>query len=70
MGKTSLVVMGINLSLQWIICTLITLDQFDNPDSLVQVWHNECHRVFYDRLTNDKDRTLVKVILLVLLSMF
>ena len=50
--------------------SLITPDRFDNPDSLVRVWRNECHRVFYDRLTNDKDRTLVKVILLVLLLMF
>ena len=50
--------------------SLITPDRFDIPDSLVRVWRNECHHVFYDRLTNDKDRTLVKVILLVLLSMF
>ena len=50
--------------------SLITPDRFDSPDSLVRVWRNECNRVFYDRLTNDKDRTLVKVILLILLSMF
>ena len=25
----------------------------------MRVWRNECLRVFYDRLTNDKDRALV-----------
>lgn len=34
-------------------------DRFDNPANFVRVWRNECLRVFYDRLTNDKDHTLV-----------
>lgn len=34
-------------------------DQFDVPANFVRVWRNECLRVFYDRLTNDKDRALV-----------
>ena len=41
--------------------SLIRPDRFDDPGSLVRVWRNECHRVFYDRLTNNKDRTIVKV---------
>jgi dynein heavy chain len=40
--------------------SLITPDRFDTPGSLTRVWRNECYRVFYDRLTNDKDRVLVK----------
>lgn len=39
--------------------TLSTTDRFDSPASFVRLWRNECLRVFYDRLTNDKDRTLV-----------
>ena len=39
--------------------TLTIPDRFDNPANFVRVWRNECLRVFYDRLTNDKDRTLV-----------
>lgn len=42
--------------------SLIKPDRFDDPPSLVRVWRNECHRVFYDRLTNNKDRNIVKVI--------
>lgn len=34
-------------------------DRFDNPANFVRVWRNECLRVFYDRLTNSKDRVLV-----------
>ena len=34
-------------------------DRFDNPTNFVRVWRNECLRVFYDRLTNSKDRVLV-----------
>uniref|UniRef100_A0A1X7UR28 AAA+ ATPase domain-containing protein n=1 Tax=Amphimedon queenslandica TaxID=400682 RepID=A0A1X7UR28_AMPQE len=40
--------------------SLIKPDRFDDPPSLVRVWRNECHRVFYDRLTNNKDRNIVK----------
>ena len=39
--------------------TLTIPDRFDSPSNFVRVWRNECLRVFYDRLTNDKDRTLV-----------
>ena len=35
-------------------------ERFDSPASLVRVWRNECLRVFFDRLTNDKDKTLVR----------
>lgn len=38
---------------------LTTPDRFSDPAHFVRVWRNECMRVFYDRLTNDKDRTLV-----------
>ena len=34
-------------------------ERFDSPPSFVRLWRNECLRVFYDRLTNDKDRALV-----------
>ena len=40
---------------------MTTPDRFDTPGIYVRVWRNECNRVFYDRLTNDKDRTIVKV---------
>ncbi len=36
-----------------------TADRFESPQSVIRVWRNECLRVFYDRLTNDKDKTLV-----------
>lgn len=38
---------------------LTTVDRFNEEASFVRVWRNECLRVFYDRLTNDKDRTTV-----------
>lgn len=38
---------------------LTTPERFSDPGSFVRVWRNECMRVFYDRLTNDKDRDLV-----------
>ena len=34
-------------------------ERFDTPGFFVRVWRNECLRVFYDRLTTDKDHTLV-----------
>ena len=34
-------------------------DRFAETGPFVRVWRNECLRVFYDRLTNDKDRELV-----------
>ena len=40
---------------------LTTPDRFDSVPSFVRVWRNECMRVFFDRLTNDKDRDLVSV---------
>lgn len=36
-----------------------TPERFDETGPFVRVWRNECLRVFYDRLTNDKDRGLV-----------
>ena len=36
-----------------------TPERFDETSLFVRVWRNECLRVFYDRLTNDKDRSLV-----------
>ena len=33
--------------------------RFEETASFVRVWRNECLRVFYDRLTNDKDRAIV-----------
>ena len=38
---------------------LTTPERFSEVASFVRVWRNECMRVFYDRLTNDKDRDLV-----------
>ena len=34
-------------------------ERYEESTGFVRVWRNECLRVFYDRLTNDKDRTLV-----------
>ena len=36
-----------------------TSARFEETASFVRVWRNECLRVFYDRLTNDKDRAIV-----------
>ncbi len=36
-----------------------TIDRFNEPGPFVRVWRNECLRVFFDRLTNDKDRDIV-----------
>lgn len=44
---------------------LTTPDRFDSIASFIRVWRNECLRVFYDRLTNDKDRDLVSVSIIV-----
>ncbi len=41
---------------------LSTPDRFSDPSQFVRVWRNECLRVFYDRLINDKDKDLVQVI--------
>ena len=40
--------------------TLTVTDRFDSPEKFVRVWRNECCRIFYDRLINDKDREVVK----------
>ena len=40
---------------------LTTPDRFDSVASFIRVWRNECMRVFFDRLTNDKDRDIVSV---------
>ena len=39
--------------------SLTITERFDSPAKFVRVWRNECLRVFYDRLTTDKDRSLV-----------
>eukprot|EP00992_Anisonema_acinus_P002258 TRINITY_DN10608_c1_g1_i2.p1 TRINITY_DN10608_c1_g1~~TRINITY_DN10608_c1_g1_i2.p1 ORF type:complete len:2266 (+),score=796.72 TRINITY_DN10608_c1_g1_i2:1-6798(+) len=36
-----------------------TPDKFTHPAQLARVWRNECLRVFYDRLVDDRDRDLV-----------
>ena len=38
---------------------LTTPDRFDSPENFIRVWRNECLRVFYDRLTNSKDKDLI-----------
>ena len=38
---------------------MTTVDRFNEEALFVRVWRNECLRVFYDRLTNDKDRNTV-----------
>ena len=41
--------------------SLSTPDRFDSTEKFIRLWRNECFRVFFDRLTNDKDRVLVSV---------
>lgn len=45
-------------------------ERFEETGSFVRVWRNECLRVFYDRLTNDKDRSLVSEHISELLQQF
>lgn len=40
--------------------SLLIPDRYESPSSVVRVWRNECLRVFFDRLTNEKDKDLVK----------
>lgn len=42
----------------WGIC-LIRKDQVEGKKTLVRLWVHEVMRVFYDRLTDDKDRKWV-----------
>ena len=49
---------------------LTTPDRFDSKELLVRVWRNECLRVFYDRLTTDKDKKLVSVSVLNMHTLF
>ena len=49
---------------------LTTPDRFDSKELLVRVWRNECLRVFYDRLTTDKDKQLVSVSVLNMYALF
>ncbi|XP_076363131.1 dynein heavy chain at 89D isoform X2 [Tachypleus tridentatus] len=42
---------------------LTTPDRFTSPEQLIRVWRNECLRVFFDRLTNDEDRSMVQKVL-------
>lgn len=45
-------------------------ERYEEMGSFVRVWRNECLRVFYDRLTNDKDRSLVSEHISELLQQF
>ncbi|CAM6123467.1 unnamed protein product [Calypogeia fissa] len=36
--------------------TLSTPDKFKTADQMIRLWRNECLRIFYDRLINDKDK--------------
>ena len=47
---------------------LTTPDRFDSVASFIRVWRNECMRVFFDRLTNDKDREIVSVSVSIVVS--
>lgn len=40
---------------------LTTPDRFQKVQGFVRVWHNECLRVFYDRLINAEDKVHVQV---------
>jgi dynein heavy chain len=40
--------------------TLTVTDRFETPEKFVRVWRNECCRIFYDRLINDKDREIIR----------
>lgn len=41
--------------------TLSTPDKFKTVPQFVRLWRNECLRIFYDRLINDKDKDIVTV---------
>ena len=41
--------------------SLSVSEQFEQPSNFVRLWRNECLRVFHDKLTNSKDKTLVLV---------
>ena len=45
-------------------------ERFEETGSFVRVWRNESLRVFYDRLTNDKDRSIVSEHISELLNQF
>ncbi|XP_022239390.1 dynein heavy chain 10, axonemal-like [Limulus polyphemus] len=42
---------------------LTTPDRFTSPEQFIRVWRNECLRVFFDRLINDEDRSMVQKLL-------
>ena len=41
--------------------SLSVSDRFEQPTNFVRLWRNECLRVFHDKLTNSKDKTIVMV---------
>lgn len=43
--------------------TLSTIDKVKTVAQMVRLWRNECLRIFYDRLINDGDKSIVEVIL-------
>jgi dynein heavy chain len=38
-----------------------TIDKVKTMGQLLRLWHNECLRIFYDRLINDHDKDIVQV---------
>jgi len=41
--------------------TMTTPDRFDRVHQFLRVWRHECIRVFFDRLINDADRSVIHV---------
>lgn len=48
--------------------TLSTIDKVKTVAQMVRLWRNECLRIFYDRLINDGDKSIVEVILVLILK--
>ncbi len=38
-----------------------TIDMVKTMGQLLRLWHNECLRIFYDRLIDDHDKDIVQV---------
>lgn len=41
--------------------TISTPDKFKTVNQMIRLWRNECLRIFYDRLINDKDKDIFTV---------
>lgn len=48
--------------------TLSTIDKVKTVAQMVRLWRNECLRIFYDRLINDGDKSIVEVIVVLILK--